>query len=323
MDDSSNPPSNSFESSSTSDQLPELTTPNTAANPTAQQLEPHNENEQRIARKVKRRGIAGLVIGIVILIGLFLPSIVFGKDANNPAVGAIIYLLYAPIYMFIRIGGMIACIVLLILTLINIKRYKLRISRYVIMGIIGFALTFSPYIYSGVQKAIIASDPFKITAGGMNISECSNSVTRAGNKNWSDVNSLGGNPKSIAEDIVCSYLEFFYDNGMEPSSSAQLSQYYQSYNAKNGTVVTIINEEQPDEANIYNIITHRSCDYDDVNNDSAISVWFRVKEDNNGIGCVDVVARDYLNNKEQYFNLYNLEQSREWFEHQFKNQDKQ
>lgn len=318
INESSSPSTSPSTSSSSSDQLPAPTTINTAPDPAIQHVGPNTEEKQHYAKKIKRRGVTCLIFGIIVLIGLFLPLIVFAKDSNSPAAGAIVYLLYAPIYMCIRIGGTIACIVLLILTLVDMKRYKIKLSKYLIVGIVGFALTFSPYIFSGIRKAAITSDPFKITAGSMSISDCWSSATRASNKNWSDVNSLGNNPDSIAEDIACSYLEYFYDNDKEPSSSAQLSQYYQSYNAKNGIATITINAEQPDKTNIYNVITHRSCAYDDTNNDSAISVWFRVEKENNGIGCVDVTAKNYSNNETQYLNLYDLEQSKEWLEYQFK-----
>lgn len=301
-----------------SKQSPEMVSQYEMSTPTVQRTEPNDEKKQRAIKKIRKYGIIGLAIGAIVLVGLFLPLIVFGGDNNNPGAGAIVYLVYAPIYMYIRIGGMIACIILLILTLINIKRYRLKFSKYVVMTIIGLLLTFSPYIYSGIRKAIITSDPYKITAGDRGIYDCHSSARRASNEHWSDVNSLGGKPMSIAEDIACSYLEYFYDNREEPSSSTQLSQYYQSYNAKNGIVTITINANQPDEANIYNIITHRSCAYDDTNNDSAISVWFRVEKENNGIGCVDVTANEYLDGKTNYLNLYNLEESKEWLEWQFK-----
>lgn len=301
-----------------SKQSPEMVSQYEMSTPTVQRTEPNDEKKQLAIKKIRKYGIIGLAIGAIVLVGLFLPLIVFGGDNNNPAAGAIVYLIYAPIYMYIRIGGMIACIILLILTLINIKRYRLKFSKYVVMTIIGLLLIFSPYIYSKTRKAIITSDPYKITAGDMGIYDCQSSARRASNEYWSDVNSLGGNPMFIAEDIACSYLEYFYDNHEEPSSGTQLSQYYQSYNAKNGIATITINANQPDKANVYNIITHRSCAYDDTNNDSAISVWFRVEKENNGIGCVDVTADDYSNGKINYLNLYNLEESKEWFEWQFK-----
>lgn len=301
-----------------SKQSPEMVSQYEMSTPTVQRTESNDEKKQRAIKKIRKYGIIGLAIGAIVLVGLFLPLVVFGGDNNNPAAGVIVYLIYAPIYMYIRIGGMIACIVLLILTLINIKRYKLKFSKYVVMTIIGLLLTFSPYIYSGTRKAIITSDPYKITAGDMGTYDCESSARRASNEYWSDVNSLGGNPMYIAEDIACSYLEYFYDNREEPSSGTQLSQYYQSYNAKNGIATITINANQPDKANVYNIITHRSCAYDDTNNDSAISVWFRVEKEDNGIGCVDVTADDYSNGEINYLNLYNLEESKEWFEWQFK-----
>lgn len=316
INESSNSSTNPSTLSSSSDQLPAPTTINTAPDPAIQHVGPNAEEEQHYAKKIKRRGITCLIFGIIVLIGLFLPLIVFDKDSNNPTVDAIVYLLHAPIYTCIRIGVTIACIVLLILTLVDMKRYKIKSSKYLIVGIVGLALTFLPYSFSGVRKAAITSDPLKVTAGSSSVFGCWSSATRASNKNWSDVNSLGSNPDYIAEDIACSYLEYFYDNNKEPSSSAQLSKYYQSYDAKNGTTSITINAEQPDKANIYNVITHRSCAYDNTNNDSAISVWFRVE--NNGIRCVDVTANDFSNNKTQYLNLYDLEQSKEWFEYQFK-----
>ena len=317
IDKNTNPSSNPFMPSPSSNQSPGPIALNTVPNSATQHTGLDNEKEQLIAKKIKKRGIVSLVVGIIILIGLFLPLIVFGKESNSPAAVAIVYLIYAQIYANTRIAGMILCITFLILSLVDMKKYKIRFSKYVVMTIIGLLLAFSPYVYSGARKAIITSDPFKITAGEMGVHDCASSARRASNENWSDVHSLGGDPIQIADDIACSYLEYIYDNKKEPTSSTQLSQYYQSYNAKNGIATITINADQPDEANIYNIITHRSCTYDDTNNDSAISVWFRVEKKNNGIGCVDVTAREYAYSERKEFNLYDLRESEEWYAWQF------
>lgn len=290
-----------------------IDTPNTSLDQSpglTQQDEALDNKDKALAiKRIKAYGIIGLIFGIVILILNLLPYTIPQTNDSGEPTGILILWLYYPIFMVIKYGGAIVCAAFLVLALVDMKKYKIKFSWYIVMIIIGFLLIFSPDIYSRIQAAIIASDPFRTTTVNTNFGYCHSSTNRANNKNWSDVNSLGGEPEFIAEDIACSYLEYFYDNNEEPSSNTQFQQYYQSYNAKNGIAVATINAEQPRKPNIYNIITHRSCAYDDKDNNSAISVWFRVEKEHNGMGCISVSA-----NKD----LYDLEQSKEWYDEQFK-----
>ena len=151
----------------------------------------------------------------------------------------------------------------------------------------------------------------------MGMSNCNTSAERANNNAWAKKDSIGGEPSYVAKDVACSYLEYIYDNDVEPSSSEQLSKYTQSYDMKNGVASITINADQPDKAHIYNIITHRTCSHDDTKNDSAISVWYRDEKENNGIGCTYVIAEDFKDDDLIPLDLYNKQSSSKWYEENF------
>ncbi|MBR2725480.1 hypothetical protein IKE97_02485 [Candidatus Saccharibacteria bacterium] len=249
--------------------------------------------KEKANKRLKVYGIISLIIGCVVLIGHVLPYILFGE--NNLAVVYMAYnVIYRPIFWF----GITACVILFFLTLDNLAKYKIRLSIFVTMSIIGVLLAFSPLIYNGIRKIIRNNDPY-IAKGTVSTSYgCKPFSSRAKYDTYANSN-----------DIMCGYLEAFYKNGKEPKSQQDIISYINSSGVKNGDIKITIDGEQPKGQHHFNIVTRRSCDYHKGEDDSSISVWFY--ESN------DVTYRCNAIKASNGNNIYDLDQSKEWFEDQF------
>ena len=62
-----------------SKQSPEMVSQYEMSTPTVQRTEPNDEKKQRAIKKIRKYGIIGLAIGAIVLVGLFLPLIVFWR----------------------------------------------------------------------------------------------------------------------------------------------------------------------------------------------------------------------------------------------------
>lgn len=291
MDQESNSSTNSVSTAPQANQLP------IQQATSSQGMQPNvtgDIKKEKANKRLKVYGIVSLVLGCVVLVGYVLPYILFGE--NNLAV---VYMAYAMIYGPIFFCGVVVCVVLFFLTLNNMAKYKIKFSKFVAMSIIGVLLAFSPLIYNGIRKIIRNNDPY-IAKGIVSTGYgCKPFSSRAKYDTYASSN-----------DIMCGYLEAFYKNGKEPKSQQDIISYINSSGVKNDDIKITIDGEQPKGQHHFNIVTRHSCDYHKGEDDSYISVWFYESSGNMAYRCDAIRASDEKN-------IYNLEQSKEWFENQF------
>ncbi len=250
--------------------------------------------KEKANKRLKVYGIVSLVFGCVVLVGYVLPYILFGE--NNLAV---LYMAYAVIYRPIFWFGIIACVILFFLTLDNLAKYKIRLPIFVTMSIIGVLLAFSPLIYNGIRKIIRNNDPY-IAKGTVSTGNgCKPFSSRAKYDTYANSN-----------DIMCGYLEAFYKNGKEPKTQQDIISYINSSGVKNGDIKITIDGEQPKGQHHFNIVTRHSCDYHKGEDGTFISVWFYESDGDMTYRC-DAIKASNGNS------IYDLDQSKEWFEDQF------
>lgn len=250
--------------------------------------------KEKANKRLKVYGIVSLVFGCVVLVGYVLPYILFGE--NNLAV---VYMAYAMIYRPIFLCGVVVCVVLFFLTLNNMAKYKIKFSKFVAMSIIGVLLAFSPLIYNGIRRIIRYNDPY-IAKGTVSTGYgCKPFSSRAKYDTYANSN-----------DIMCGYLEAFYKNGKEPKTQQDIISYINSSGVKNGDIKITIDGEQPKGQHHFNIVTRHSCDYHKGEDDTSISVWFYESSGDMAYRCDTIKASDVNS-------IYDLEQSKEWFEDQF------
>lgn len=250
--------------------------------------------KEKASKRLKVYGIISLVVGCVVLVGYVLPYILFGEENL-----AVVYMAYSIIYRPIFWLGIIICFTLFILVLNNLIKHRVKFSKFIVMTIAGTVLAFSPLIYTGIRKIVRLNDPY-IAKGTVSTSYgCKPFTSRA--KYDTYVNS---------NDIMCGYLEAFYKNGKEPGVQQDIISYINSSGVKNGDVKITIDAEQPKTQNHYNIITRHSCDYHKGDDNSYISVWFYESDSDMTYRCDAIKSSDGNN-------IYDLEQSKEWFEDQF------
>ncbi|MBR2658895.1 hypothetical protein IKD57_03340 [Candidatus Saccharibacteria bacterium] len=250
--------------------------------------------KEKANKRLKVYGIISLIIGCVVLVGYVLPYILFGE--NNLAVVYMAYnVIYRPIFWF----GIIACVILFFLTLDNLAKYKIRLSIFVTMSIIGVLLAFSPLIYDGIRRITYNNDPYIAKGMASTGYGCSPFSSRAKYDTYANSN-----------DIMCGYLEAFYKNGKEPKIQQDIISYINSSGVKNGDIRITIDGEQPKGQHHFNIVTRHSCDYYKGEDDSFISVWFYESNGDMAYKCAAIKASNGNN-------IYDLEQSKEWFESQF------
>lgn len=256
-------------------------------------------------KAVKIYGIFCFVIGLVLVIANFLPNLVSGRDGLTSLIEVFAFWL---IYFLASIAGVVACVVMLILTFVHIGKHDVKFSMYTIMALVGTVIAFIPLVYFVSQYMGIKSDPYRTTAGSYDLMRCVSARERA-----SDSNAINtGNPTAdIAEDIACAFLESFYNSGKEPQSSREIINWVRANDARNGTAVITINGEQPENVNQYNVLTRRSCEYYEGENNAYISVWYRDPEENNQMGCASVHAIGWQ------ADIYDLESEKGWYETQF------
>ncbi|MBR3052091.1 hypothetical protein IKG60_00535 [Candidatus Saccharibacteria bacterium] len=249
---------------------------------------------ERASKRIKRCSIISLIVGCIVLIGYVLPYIFFGEE-NLAVVYMAYYMVYGPIFLC----GMIVCVVLFFLTLINMAKYKIKFSKFVVMAIIGVLLAFSPLLYNGIRKLIRNSDPYVAKGMVSTGNGCKPFTSRAKYDTYANSN-----------DIMCGYLEAFYKNGKEPEIQQDIISYINSSGVKNGDIKITIDGEQPKDQHHFNIVTRHSCDYYKGEDNSYVSVWFYESDGNMAYRCDAIRASDGSN-------IYDLEQSKEWFADQF------
>lgn len=249
---------------------------------------------KKVNKRLKVYSIFSLAIGCVVLVGYVLPYVLFGEENL-----AVLYMAYSIIYRPILWFGMIVCFILLFLVLNNLIKHKLKFSKFIVMTIVGTVLAFSPLIYTGIRKIVRLNDPY--TAKGIVSTGhgCKPFTSRAKYDTYVSSN-----------DIMCGYLEAFYKNGKEPEAQQDIISYINSNGVINGDIKITINGEQPKNRFHYNIATRHSCDYHKSGDDPYISVWFYESDGEMTYTCDSIRASDGSN-------IYNLEQSKEWFEDQF------
>lgn len=291
MDQEPNSSANSVSTALQANQLP------TQQATSSQGMQPNvtgDIKKEKANKRLKVYGIVSLVFGCVVLVGYVLPNILFGE--NNLAV---VYMAYAMIYGPIFLCGVVVCVVLFFLTLNNMAKYKIKFSKFVAMSIIGVLLAFSPLIYNGIRKIIRNNDPY-IAKGMVSTGNgCDPFSSRAKYDTYAN-----------SDDIMCGYLEAFYKNGKEPKTQQDIISYINSSGVKNGDIKITIDGEQPKGQHHFNIVTRHSCDYYKGEDDSYISVWFYESSGNMAYSC-DAIKTSNGNN------IYDLNQSKEWFEDQF------
>ena len=230
--------------------------------------------KEKANKRLKVYGIISLIIGCVVLVGYVLPYILFGEN-NLAVVYMAYYTIYRPIFWF----GIIACVILFFLTLGNLAKYKIRLSIFVTMSIIGVLLAFSPLIYNGIRKIIRNNDPY-IAKGMVSTGNgCEPFSSRAKYDTYANSN-----------DIMCGYLEAFYKNGKEPKTQQDIISYINSSGVKNGDIKITIDGEQPKGQHHFNIVTRHSCDYYKGEDDSYVSVWFYESSGNMAYLCDAIKA---------------------------------
>lgn len=262
--------------------------------------------QDRMAQKIHRRNIVSLIIGGLILFGVFLPYILFGS--HNLAV---LYMAYYRVYIPLQIISTIACVIILILNLSNSITYRLKSFTPILISILSVILCFSPYIYYGITELIALNSPHIATAGTTTSYECPSSKERSNNPYLTGLEDPLTPMNSLnAWDATCAYLETYYRTGKLPQTQTDLMPYIQSYEIKNGTVSISINGKQPKNTTSYNIITERGCNYRAGKNLSAISIWYRDPGKNNELFCEEVKT-------DEGSNLYDLSESHTWYSEQF------
>lgn len=260
----------------------------------------------RAEQKVNRRIVISLIIGGLVLIGVFLPYLLYG-----PHNLAVLYMAYYHLYIPLQVLGAITCIIIFILNLTASATYHLKLLKTILLSLLGAILAFSPFIYSGTMRLIALNSPHVATAGTSTSYSCPSSATRSENPYLLGTEEPSGSMNHLnAWDGVCAYLEAYYRNGQLPQSQSDLIPYIQSYATKNGTAHITINGQQPRDTNTANIITERSCSYSAGKDLSAISVWYLDPKQNNELRCETIKADNNLN-------LYDLQSSRTWYSKQF------
>ena len=250
--------------------------------------------KEKARKRIKRCGIISLITGCIVFIGYVLPYILFGEENL-----AVVYIAYNNIYGPVFLCGIIVCVVIFFLTLGNMAKNKIKFSKFVVMSIIGVLLAFSPLMYNGIRKLIRNNDPYVAKGMISTGNGCNPFTSRAKYDTYTNSN-----------DIMCGYLEAFYKNGKEPEVQQDIISYINSSGVKNGDIKITIDGEQPKGQHHFNIVTRHSCDYYKGEDDSYISVWFYESDGDMAYRC-DAIRASNGNN------IYDLGQSKEWFEDQF------
>lgn len=230
------------------------------------------------------------------------------------------------------------CTVLLIVCIVTKTRNHLPAKHTLTKPILGTVFAFSfwifllatPLIASILQKAK-TDGPFLVSSGLFRT--CESSTKRALDDYFTVYKpELGISNFAVSQDAICSYLEYIYDHNTEPTTIDQLEPYIQAYEIKNNLVTVTIASNRPTSQNVYSILPHKACSLDDIQDDSAISVWYRDKEYENGFSCIEYTASvnrgdsdfnstPYIKKDEydlnRYLDIYDPQASHAWYESMF------
>lgn len=280
--------------------------PNPPSSPFVSNVHGRDIKQDRVEQKITYRAIANLIIGSLALIGLILPYFILGQ--HNLAVA---YMAYFRLYLPFQIISTILCIALFIINLVHITQHHYKPIKPVLLGLLGIALSLSPYIYSGISNIIALHDPYTATALTSTSNNCPSSQTRSKNPYLTGLEHPDNSMTHLnAWDGICSYLEAYYRTKQLPQTQDDLMPYIQSYETKNGTTHITINGKQPRDANTVNILTERNCNYKAGKDQSAISVWYLDPKHNNELSCETIKT-------DENTNLYDLQASHSWYSKQF------
>ena len=274
-------------------------TPTQASTEPIMTIEPDNGNEeqkQKAIRSMRTRGIIGLIFGGSTILGLTVFAGIFKANAGSLG-GALFSFLAFMAYCGLTMLAIPVTVILLIVNISEKKKFNLPFTTYLGMSIAGVVLAFAPYLVAETWVQITSltkkANPYVATGSTTSISKCENAATRARFSSASkDV---------VAEDILCSYLEYSYENQATPSNGEQVKLQMKKSNFR-----VTIDADQPESEDAYNIVTHRSCSKNSSNDNSAISVWYLDK--NNKLSCTAMKA---------HIDLYQMPPTEGWYEELF------
>ena len=222
-------------------------------------------------KQIRRAGNLCLIFGIITLIGWGLPYL-FGQSI---AAGALVYLVYAPVYNSLRLVFMIAGLLLLLSSIILSIKHKIKDLKSYIFAALGICMIFAPLIYSTVKTGLIVADPYIPSAG-----ESSMAV-------WTcpDTKKAFISEDYVGTDILCALRKYNEKYERMPSLASDLDEFMVQEAVINGDARVTLNGEQPTDWGVYNILYNRTCDYYGGESKGHASIWFRVKDKDMKMGC--------------------------------------
>lgn len=195
----------------------------------------------RAEQKVNRRIAVSLVIGSLILIGVFLPYILYGT--HNLAV---LYMIHYRLYIPFQVIGAITCIIIFILNITTSATYHLKFLKSTLLSILSVILAFSPFIYSGFSHLIALNSSHVAIAGTSTSYNCISSEERSKNPYLLGTEEPNGLMNHLnAWDAINAYLEAYYRSGQLPESQSDLMPYIQSYETKTAPLISLSTANNP------------------------------------------------------------------------------
>lgn len=257
---------------------------------------------------LKTTTIIGLVFGALILAGWVLPILIGSQMSGSSAqaFGIVISLVYAPLYSGLRVSACVPTILSFIL-LVRIHRAstkpntkgtntainattgtKTSNGALLLLNLLAILLVLSPVIYSVSRRVIQSNDPAMRNRIGSTLSS-----SRCGEVFLTDSPAPDRSLSYYADDLACAYLYYEYAERTQPTTQTDILKYlpddfFRYLSSKANPRITI-NESNPEDAYVFNILPRRHCSLEDTSPDnSRISVWVRDPSSNMTFACAEI-----------------------------------